>query len=57
MSKQQSNGDSPMERFEETLGKLVSVTKKELDEALALEKRLAEEAEAAIEHPSDAEPS
>ncbi len=54
---QDDRDNSPMKRFEETLGKLVSVTKKELDEALALEQRLAEEAEAAIEHPSDAEPS
>jgi hypothetical protein len=45
-----------MKRFEDALGKIVRVSKEELDKALSAEKDLAEEVEEIIKPASDEEP-
>lgn len=47
---------TPAEKFDETLGKLLSVSKKRLDEALEAGKELVEEVEQSIKPASDDEP-
>lgn len=56
MKDEQSRPFDGMEKFDALLGKIVKVTKHELDAALEAEKKLAEEVEEIIERPTDAEP-
>jgi hypothetical protein len=50
------NGIDAMKRFEDALGKIVRVSKEELDKALNAEKGLAEKVEEIIRPASDEEP-
>ena len=52
--KRQDASSTPMQRFEEALGKIVKVSKKDLDAALEKAKMEVEEIEESI-RPSDAE--